>query len=107
MQKYKTILTAVDGSEDSDKAFDKAVETAKFNDAKLVLVHVIDTNSVALTTAYSTQLGERAEEAANELWDEYVQKAEDAGVAAIESVVIQGSRSGVMKRKVRADDATE
>jgi len=100
MQKYKTILTAVDGSEDSDKAFDKAVETAKFNDAKLVLVHVIDTNSFALTTAYYTQLWERAEEAANELLDEYVQKAEDAGFSAIERVVIQGSPRSVITRKV-------
>src|SRR5699024_8603534 len=103
MQKYKTILTAIDGSEDSDKAFDKAVETAKFNAAKLILVHVIDTDSFALTTAYHSQLWEKAKEAASELMDKYIKKAKDSDFTNIERVVIQGSPRNVITRQVASD----
>lgn len=42
MKIYKRILVGVDGSEQSYKALDTAIQFAKNNEAKLFLVHVID-----------------------------------------------------------------
>ena len=40
---YEKILVPIDGSKEAKLAFDKAIEVAKRNHAKLVLAHVIDT----------------------------------------------------------------
>jgi nucleotide-binding universal stress UspA family protein len=47
---YKNILVAVDGSEQSKKAFDEAINIAKRNKGKLTLATVIDTASFSGTT---------------------------------------------------------
>ena len=39
---YQNILVGVDGSEQADMAFEKAVDTAKTNDAKLYLLSIIN-----------------------------------------------------------------
>ena len=49
MLSYQNILIAVDGSDEAEWAFNKAVDVAKRNDAKLTIVHVIDTRTY---TAY-------------------------------------------------------
>jgi nucleotide-binding universal stress UspA family protein len=45
---YKNILVAVDGSEASENAFDKAVAIAKSNKSQLVIVHAIDSRSFSM-----------------------------------------------------------
>ncbi|MGC6767851.1 universal stress protein [Enterococcus sp. LJL51] len=40
--KYQNILVAVDGSPQAEKAFDKALEIAKRNQAKLHIVYIIE-----------------------------------------------------------------
>ena len=45
--KYNTILVAVDGSEEAKKAFNKSVEIAKTENAKLLIGYVIDTRTFA------------------------------------------------------------
>ena len=39
---YQNILVGVDGSKQADMAFEKAVDTAKTNDAKLYLLSIIN-----------------------------------------------------------------
>ena len=45
LQEYRRILVAIDGSKEAEKAFRKAVEVAKRNNAALILAHVIDTRA--------------------------------------------------------------
>ena len=45
MLTYKNILIAVDGSHEAELAFNKAVDVAKRNDAKLTVVNVIDSRT--------------------------------------------------------------
>lgn len=54
MDEYKNILVAVDGSEQSKKAFDEAINIAKRNKGKLTLATVIDTTSFSGTTGGSS-----------------------------------------------------
>lgn len=88
---YKNILVAVDGSEQSEKAFKEAVRIAKNNKAKLYITSII--NDAELTTsAYSfeklfTMEKERVE-------TEVLKKIQDARteeIANIEPIVDVGS----------------
>ena len=55
MLSYKNILIAVDGSNEAEWAFNKAVDVAKRNDAKLTIVHVIDTRTYTAYEVYASQ----------------------------------------------------
>ena len=81
---YKNILVAVDGSEEAEWAFKKAIYVAKLNNSTLVLAHIIDTRTFATVEAYDRTIAERAEIFANELLENYKKEANDAGVADVE-----------------------
>jgi nucleotide-binding universal stress UspA family protein len=89
--KYQNILVAVDGSKEADWAFKKGIEIAKRNNAKLLLVHVIDTRSFALVEAYDTVIGDRAEKLAKDMLENYQQQAMDAGLPEVQYEIDFGS----------------
>ncbi|RFU65995.1 universal stress protein [Peribacillus glennii] len=80
---YKKILVAVDGSEEADRAFKKAVEISKRNDAEIVLGHVIDTRNFPTIEAYDLTIRDRTETFANELIEKYKAEAAEAGIKEI------------------------
>lgn len=88
---YQHIVVAVDGSEEAEVAFKKAVEIAKRNQARLILAHVVDSRSFATIEAYDKTLGERAELYAKDLLNNYEAKAKDAGVSQVERTIEYGS----------------
>lgn len=88
---YKDIVVAVDGSEASEKAFKKALNIAKRNNARLILAHVVDSRTFATAEAYDRTLAERAEEYAKELLDGYVKNAKSAGLNDLIKCVEYGS----------------
>lgn len=88
---YKDIVVAVDGSEASEKAFKKALNITKRNNARLILAHVIDSRTFATAEAYDRTLAERAEEYAKELLDSYVENAKAAGLNNLIKCVEYGS----------------
>ncbi|MCJ8009621.1 universal stress protein [Lederbergia wuyishanensis] len=97
---YQNILVAVDGSKSADCAFKKAVQIAKRNNAKLTLIHVIDTRSFATIDAYNGTMSERAETYAKELLDEYKKQAEAQQFANFETLVEHGSPKTVIPKQV-------
>lgn len=99
MSTYNNIVVAVDGSEEAKFAFEKAVEVAKRNEAKLHLVNIIDTRSFAAIEAYDRSIQERAKEFAEEKLAEYKAAAEKAGVVA-ESVIEYGSPKTMITREI-------
>lgn len=88
---YKNIVVAIDGSEASEKAFNKAIKVTKINDARLVLTHVVDSRTFATAEAYDRTLAERADEYAKELLDRYVDIANNAGIDNLVRHVDYGS----------------
>ncbi|MDO5359817.1 MAG: universal stress protein, partial [Jeotgalicoccus sp.] len=80
MLQYQNILVAVDGSHEAEWAFQKAVEAAKRNNAKLSIINVIDTRSFASVEAYDRSISARANEFAQKLLDGYEKVALDKGV---------------------------
>ena|SRR5690625_1047420 len=101
---YKNIVIAVDGSKASEKAFNKAVQIAKANDAKLILTHIVDTRTFATAEAYDRSLSERAEKYARDLLDEHEQNAKDAGLQSIESVLKYGSPKVAISKEVAPEN---
>lgn len=104
---YHNILVAVDGSKSAECAFKKSVQIAKRNQAKLTLIHVIDTRSFATIDSYNGTMAERAEEYANELLQEYRKEAESQGVPALDTIIEFGSPKTVIPKqtakKINAD----
>ena len=88
---YNNIIVAVDGSEAAEKAFQKSLDIAKRNNARLILAHVVDSRSFATAEAYDRTLSERAEEYAKELLDAYVANATAAGLTDLIRCVEYGS----------------
>ncbi|WP_040207653.1 universal stress protein [Neobacillus jeddahensis] len=89
--KYQNILVAIDGSKEAEWAFQKGIEIAKRNNARMLLVHVIDTRSFALIEAYDTVVGDRAEKLAKDMLENYLKQANDAGITDIHFEIEFGS----------------
>ncbi|MBS4194995.1 universal stress protein [Lederbergia citri] len=104
---YHNILVAVDGSKSAECAFKKAVQIAKRNNAKLTLIHVIDTRSFATIDAYNGTMSERAKTYAKELLEQYTQEAEAQQFTNFEGLVEYGSPKTVIPKqiakKIKAD----
>ncbi|MEH7418330.1 universal stress protein [Neobacillus drentensis] len=89
--KYRNILVAIDGSKEADWAFQKGIEIAKRNGARMILVHVIDTRSFAIIEAYDTVIGDRAEKLAKDMLEKYQQQAVEAGLTNVQYEIEYGS----------------
>ncbi|TCT24962.1 nucleotide-binding universal stress UspA family protein [Melghiribacillus thermohalophilus] len=88
---YKHIVVAVDGSEEAERALNKAIDIAKRNHAELVISHVIDTRAYAPLQAYDRTIAEQSEKFARDLLNEYREKAEDAGLRDVKIDLEYGS----------------
>lgn len=97
---YERIVNAVDGSKASEKAFAKAVDIAKRNNATLILTHIVDTRTFATAEAYDKSLSERAEKYAKDLLNEYVENAKEAGVTKVEHVIKYGSPKVAIAKEI-------
>lgn len=93
---YQKILVGIDGSKQSDMAFNKAVEVAKQNNAKLYLLSVINGERVPSGGPNGFGFVDRsiykpAVETMKEKLAEYQQKAKQAGVKEISMEVEVGN----------------
>lgn len=84
MLSYKNILIAVDGSNEAEWAFNKAVDVAKRNDAKLTIVHVIDTRTYTAYEVYASQF-DPSKEYSEKLLEGYKELAVTEGVTNVET----------------------
>lgn len=97
---YKRIVVAVDGSQTAEKAFRKAVEVAKLNEATLYVVHVIDTSSMRMFDMLYQNMYDLVHEHAKVLLEGYELVAQEAGLQAIEKVVIKGTPKSVLTKQL-------
>lgn len=100
---YHHIIVAVDGSEEAEHAFKKAVEIAKRNDARLIVTHVVDSRTFATAEAYDRTLAERAENYAKELIDGYIETAKASGLTDLIRCVEYGSPKVKITKEIAKD----
>lgn len=100
MEDYKNIIVAVDGSESSKVALQRAIQVAQRNKAVLNIVNVIDTRVWASLEARNRdKLEADAQQFATSLVDSY-DDAEKAGIEQIEIITEAGSPRTVITQEV-------
>lgn len=90
-QKYERILVAIDGSYESELAFNKGVNVALRNGASLFLTHVIDTRALQSVATFDTYIYERLEQEAKEVLGDFVKQARAAGIENVKQIIEFGN----------------
>lgn len=90
-QSYRVILVAVDGSKEAELALKKAIHVAKRNQARLVITHVIDTRMLHNVAAFDASIYETLKQEAQTLLAEYQEKARQAGLVEVQTVLEFGN----------------
>lgn len=96
--KYSHILVALDGSEQAQKAFSKAVYIAVRNQAVLNLASIVDNRSFGMVEAYDKHSAKRAIAEMGDLLEKYKAEAEAAGVTTVNTIVEFGVAKSVIPR---------
>lgn len=99
-QTFKTILVAVDGSEEAELAFKKAVNVAKRNQAKLIIAHIIDTRAFQSITSFDDALADEATHIAQQTLAQLVTYAQEHGVVKTEAIVEYGKPKTLIAKKI-------
>ena len=100
---YKNILVAIDGSNESMLAFNRAVQVAINNvHSKLYIVHVIDTRSFAFYETYNLNVADEERKVATAMLESHIQMARDAGINNVETVLEFGSPKQIIARDIPA-----
>lgn len=100
MLTYKNILIAVDGSQEAEWAFNKAVEVAKRNNSKLIITNVIDSRTYTSYEVYDVQFTEKSKQFAEELLRGYKDFAQKEGVEDVETLLEFGSPKAIIPKKI-------
>lgn len=102
MGQYKNVLVGIDGSDEANAAFNRALNIAKTEGVTLHIAHVVDTQS--LTTIdqyapYNVSITD-AQNYGDKLLEQYVEKAKVEGFDKINKVLEQGSPKRDLPGKV-------
>ncbi|MGY3779050.1 universal stress protein [Isobaculum melis] len=100
LNQYHHILVAIDGSDESERAFQKAVEVAKRNQSTLLLTHVIDTRAFQSVTSYDGAMAEQATKSAETTLAEYQAYAKKQGIKKVEVSIEYGSPKAIIAKQL-------
>ncbi|MBP2098957.1 universal stress protein [Enterococcus rivorum] len=101
-QTYQTILVGVDGSEQANLAYKRAIGVAKRNQGRVVVVHVVE-NKLYTMMGYSTMndsLIEQETDEAKEILDECKKYAKSVGFSQVETLITYGVAKEVMCKEL-------
>ena len=99
-QHYERIMIAVDGSYESELAFEKGVNVALRNKAELILTHVIDTRALQSIATFDTYIYEQLEEEAKGVLEGFEKKAHARGVEKVKQVIEFGNPKTLLARDI-------
>ncbi len=103
MANYLKIAVAIDFSEQSLKAFDRASHLAIQHQAILQLVNVIDTKSFGAVSAYDLKYAEELKKENMLKMEKLEKEALQLGVNEVESIVETGSPKGILTQLPNVD----
>ncbi|RKD69520.1 nucleotide-binding universal stress UspA family protein [Sinobaca qinghaiensis] len=105
--RYKTILVAADGSEESHFALKRSIELAKTNESRLVITHVVDYRNYSRMQLYSPYVLPAAEEKGQVILDECKEIAEKSGVSSVSISMQQGMPKSKIPKEIAAEFAAD
>ena len=97
---YERILIAIDGSYESELAFEKGVNIALRNNAELLLTHVIDTRALQSVATFDTYIYEKLEQEAKDVLNNYEQQARERGLTKVKQVIEFGNPKTLLARDI-------
>ena len=97
---YEKILIAIDGSYESELAFEKGVNIALRNNAELLLTHVIDTRALQSVATFDTYIYEKLEQEAKDVLNDYEQQAREKGLTKVKQVIEFGNPKTLLARDI-------
>ena len=97
---YEKILVAIDGSYESELAFEKGVNIALRNNAELLLTHVIDTRALQSVATFDTYIYEKLEQEAKDVLNNYEQQAREKGLTKVKQVIEFGNPKTLLARDI-------
>lgn len=97
---YERILIAIDGSYESELAFEKGVNIALRNNAELLLTHVIDTRALQSVATFDTYIYEKLEQEAKDVLNDYEQQARGKGLTKVKQVIEFGNPKTLLARDI-------
>jgi len=103
MANYLKIAVAIDFSEQSLKALDRANQLAKEHNAILQLVNVIDTKSFGAVSAYDLKYAEELKKENILKMEKLEKEALQTGVKEVESIVETCSPKGILTQLPQVD----
>lgn len=101
-QMYKNILVGVDGSDQANLAYERAIEVARRNGSRVIVANILE-NQVYTMMGYSTlndQLIDQETAAAEELMADCKKYAESVDFHNVETVTMFGSPKEVMSHEL-------
>lgn len=101
--KYNRIAVAIDFSEQSLQACERAITLAIEYGATLQLVNVVDTKSFGAVTAYDLKYAEKLKEENSLKIEQLRQEAQTAGVSEVLTVVEMGSPKSILTKLPAVD----
>lgn len=97
---YERILIAIDGSYESELAFEKGINIALRNNAELLLTHVIDTRALQSVATFDTYIYEKLEQEAKDVLNDYEQQAREKGLTKVKQVIEFGNPKTLLARDI-------
>ena len=101
-QTYKTILVGVDGSEQANLAYKRAIGVAKRNKGRVIVVHVVE-NKLYTMMGYSTMndsLIDQETDEAKEILNECKKYAKGVGFSEVETLITYGVAKELMCKEL-------
>ena len=99
-QEYERILIAIDGSYESELAFEKGVSVALRNNAELLLTHVIDTRALQSIATFDTYIYEKLEQEAKDVLNDFEKQAHEQGLTKVRQVIEFGNPKTLLAREI-------
>lgn len=100
MSSYKNILVAIDGSYESELAFEKGVSVALRNDANLFLTHVVDTRALQSVATFDAYIYEKLEQEAHSVLDDYENQARERGLEKVRQIIEFGNPKPLLATEI-------
>lgn len=102
-QEYKRILAPIDGSKEAKKAFLKAIQVARRNEASLDIAHIIDTRAMQVGDGYEIIYTDDMSSEGKALLADYEKMAHDHGLKDVHTHLEYGSPKQVITEELSVD----
>ena len=100
MSSYKNILVAIDGSYESELAFEKGVSVALRKDANVLLTHVVDTRALQSVATFDAYIYEKLEQEAHSVLDDYENQARERGLEKVRQIIEFGNPKPLLATEI-------